>query len=83
MGATSSTLARSAGSGLLPESYLSELGDGLTYERSLGTSRFFKTIKARHRDGQLVIKVFVKPDSSLDLRSRVRKIKGPLSSSAC
>ncbi|KAL0262663.1 Serine/threonine-protein kinase [Diplodia seriata] len=37
-----------------------ELAD-LTYEKSLGTARFMKTIRARHKDGLVVVKVVMKP----------------------
>jgi phosphoinositide-3-kinase, regulatory subunit 4 len=37
-----------------------ELSD-LVYEKSIGTSRFLKSIRARHRDGVVLVKVLVKP----------------------
>lgn len=37
-----------------------ELAD-FTYEKSLGTARFMKTIRARHKDGLVVVKVVMKP----------------------
>ncbi|KAH8918155.1 kinase-like protein, partial [Atractiella rhizophila] len=73
MGQNLSTLARP--SIVLPTSYLSELGGDLEYDKSLSSSRFLKTIKGRHRSGALVIKVFLKPDTSLSLRTLVRKLK--------
>ncbi|KAF2467655.1 phosphoinositide 3-kinase regulatory subunit 4 [Lindgomyces ingoldianus] len=44
-----------------------ELAD-LQYERALGTARFMKTIRARHKDGLVVAKVVMKPyaDFTLD-----------------
>ena len=36
-----------------------ELSD-LTYERSLGTARFLKAVRARHRNGLVFVKVVVK-----------------------
>jgi phosphoinositide-3-kinase regulatory subunit 4 len=37
-----------------------ELAD-LVYEKSMGTARFMKSIRARHHDGVVLAKVFVKP----------------------
>lgn len=37
-----------------------ELSD-LVYEKSIGTARFMKSIRARHLDGVVLIKVLVKP----------------------
>lgn len=37
-----------------------ELSD-LAYEKSMGTARFMKCIRARHQDGLVVVKVIVKP----------------------
>ena len=37
-----------------------ELGD-LVYEKSLGAARFMKSIRARHRDGVVIVKVLIKP----------------------
>jgi phosphoinositide-3-kinase regulatory subunit 4 len=37
-----------------------ELAD-LVYEKSMGNARFMKSIRARHQDGVVVVKVFVKP----------------------
>jgi len=37
-----------------------ELAD-LVYEKSLGTARFMKTIRARHHDGVVLVKVLIKP----------------------
>ncbi|OZJ02366.1 hypothetical protein BZG36_04469, partial [Bifiguratus adelaidae] len=48
-------------------SYASELGD-IQYEKSLGSARFLKTIRGRHRDGLVVVKIFVKPEPGLSLR---------------
>jgi len=46
---------------------IAELSD-ISYEKSLGTSRFLKTIKAKQADGGLVvIKIFLKPTSSFSL----------------
>lgn len=51
-----------------------ELAD-LTYEKSLGNARFMKAIRARHQDGIVVVKVFVKP-YSMSLTKYKRKIIG-------
>lgn len=37
-----------------------ELSD-LVYEKSMGNARFMKSIRARHQDGVVVVKVAVKP----------------------
>ncbi|KAH0569235.1 hypothetical protein GP486_000052 [Trichoglossum hirsutum] len=50
-----------------------ELSD-LTYERSLGTARFMKSIRARHHDGLVFVKVVVKPYPSMKFEEYVRKI---------
>lgn len=36
------------------------LGD-LLYEKSIGSARFMKSVRARHRDGLALVKVLVKP----------------------
>ncbi|KAL1955446.1 hypothetical protein VTO42DRAFT_8539 [Malbranchea cinnamomea] len=50
-----------------------ELAD-LVYERSLGTSRFMKSIRARHRNGLAIIKVIMKPYPGLKLYPYVEAI---------
>jgi phosphoinositide-3-kinase regulatory subunit 4 len=47
------------------DSYVSELGPDIYYDKSIGHSRFLKTVKANHRNGPLLIKIFVKPDPGL------------------
>ena len=37
-----------------------ELSD-LLYEKSMGNARFMKSIRARHQDGVVLVKVLVKP----------------------
>jgi phosphoinositide-3-kinase, regulatory subunit 4 len=37
-----------------------ELGD-LVYEKSIGMARFMKSIRARHHDGVVLVKILVKP----------------------
>ncbi len=51
-----------------------ELSD-LTYEKSLGTARFMKSIRARHRNGLVFVKVVMKPYSSMKLDQYVRAIQ--------
>ncbi|RUS35034.1 hypothetical protein BC938DRAFT_476587 [Jimgerdemannia flammicorona] len=53
------------------DSYVAELGD-ITYERSLGSARFMKTIRGRHKDGLVVVKIFVKPEPGLSLKTYVK-----------
>ncbi|KAK4047771.1 Serine/threonine-protein kinase [Microbotryomycetes sp. JL221] len=55
--------------------FLSELGGDVVYDKSMGTSRFLKTIRARHRNGPLVVKVFGKADPSWSLKAFLRRIK--------
>lgn len=42
----------------------------------MGTSRFLKTIRGRHKQGALVVKLFVKADPSVSLKAFHRRIKG-------
>ncbi|PCH37519.1 hypothetical protein WOLCODRAFT_140908 [Wolfiporia cocos MD-104 SS10] len=57
------------------DSFVAELGSDVTYERSLGSARFLKTVKCRHKNGYLVVKIFVKPDPGLSLRKYHRRLK--------
>jgi len=50
-----------------------ELAD-LTYEKSLGNARFMKSIRARHKDGLVVVKVTMKPYASMKLDKYVRTL---------
>lgn len=43
---------------------------------SLGSARFLKTVKCRHKNGYLVIKIFIKPDPGLSLRKYHKRLKG-------
>lgn len=52
----------------------SELSD-LSYEKSLGRARLIKSIRARHRDGLVVVKLFMKPYPQLDLGKYVRALR--------
>jgi len=47
---------------------------------SLSSSRFLKTILARHAYGPLVLKIFIKPDTAMSLRPIQRRLKGSLDS---
>lgn len=51
-----------------------EISD-LTYEKSLGTARFMKSIRARHQHGLVVVKLVVKPFPQLDLGKYVQAIR--------
>jgi phosphoinositide-3-kinase regulatory subunit 4 len=54
---------------------IAELSD-ISYEKSLGSSRFLKTIKARHIDGSLVVvKIFLKPSPTFLLEEYHAKLK--------
>ncbi|CAK9779867.1 ARM repeat-containing protein [Cutaneotrichosporon oleaginosum] len=56
------------------DSYVSELGSDISYEKSLSSSRFLKSIVARHKNGPLVLKIFIKPDPSMTLRVIQRRL---------
>lgn len=49
--------------------------DSMLIEPSLSSSRFLKTILARHAHGPLVLKIFIKPDSAMSLRVIQRRLK--------
>ncbi|KAI0357817.1 hypothetical protein OH77DRAFT_1303761 [Trametes cingulata] len=57
------------------DSFVAELGTDVVYERSLGSARFLKTVKCRHKNGYLVVKIFIKPDPGLSLRKYHRRLK--------
>lgn len=48
------------------DSYFSDIHD-FEYDKSLGSTRFFKVARAKHRDGLVVVKVFAIQDPSLPL----------------
>ncbi len=50
-----------------------ELGD-LIYEKSIGSARFMKSIRARHHDGVVLVKVLVKPYTPMPLEDYRHKI---------
>jgi phosphoinositide-3-kinase regulatory subunit 4 len=56
-----------------------ELAD-LSYESSLGTARFMKSIRARHKDCLAVVKVVLKPSPGMKLDAQVNKIRENLHS---
>ncbi|KAH6570246.1 hypothetical protein BASA60_007850 [Batrachochytrium salamandrivorans] len=56
------------------DSYVSEL-PGVLYEKSLGSSRFLKTIRCRHPEGLVVVKIFVKPEPGLSLKKYIRDLQ--------
>ncbi|KAI8594057.1 hypothetical protein BDZ88DRAFT_402446 [Geranomyces variabilis] len=68
----SSTTPRTATAGI--DSYVSELSD-VQYEKSLGSGHFMKTIRCKHRDGLVVVKIFIKPDTGISLRDHVNRLK--------
>ena len=51
-----------------------ELSD-LTYEKSLGTARFMKSLRARHQNGLVVVKLVMKPYANVDLGPYVKAIR--------
>ncbi|WVQ93835.1 hypothetical protein IAU59_000913 [Kwoniella sp. CBS 9459] len=57
------------------DSYVAELGNDISYDKSLSSSRFLKTILARHAYGPIVLKIFIKPDSTMSLRVIQRRLK--------
>ncbi|EGO26710.1 hypothetical protein SERLADRAFT_355396 [Serpula lacrymans var. lacrymans S7.9] len=69
---STSTLTRTTGA---LDSFVAELGGDVVYDKSLGQTRFLKTVKCRHRSGYLVIKIFIKPDPGITLRSYHRRLK--------
>lgn len=42
---------------------------------SIGSARFLKTVRGRHRNGPLVIKVFIKPSADLTLRDHKARLR--------
>ena len=71
MGQTFSLATLSAGSTGIDVPELSDL----TYEKSLGTARFMKSIRARHQHGLVVVKLVMKPFPQLDLSQYVKAIR--------
>jgi phosphoinositide-3-kinase regulatory subunit 4 len=44
--------------------------------KSLGSSRFLKTVRCRHRNGPVLVKIYIKPDLGLSLGKYQRNLKG-------
>jgi phosphoinositide-3-kinase, regulatory subunit 4 len=44
--------------------------------QSLGSSRLLKTVRCRHRNGLVVVKIYIKPDLGASLRKYQRRLKG-------
>ncbi|KAI4165482.1 MAG: hypothetical protein LQ342_000892 [Letrouitia transgressa] len=53
---------------------VAELAD-LQYEKSLGTARFMKSIRAKHQHGLVVVKLVTKPYPQVDLSKYVQAIR--------
>ncbi|KAG9307924.1 hypothetical protein JVU11DRAFT_12894 [Chiua virens] len=66
------SLQRSSGA---LDAFVAELGTDIVYEKSIGQARFLKTVRCRHRNGPLVVKIFIKHDPSVSLRAYHRKQK--------
>lgn len=45
-------------------------------QTSIGAARFMKTLRGRHKDGYVVIKLFIKPESGMPLLKQVKKFNG-------
>ncbi|KAK7749024.1 Serine/threonine-protein kinase [Cytospora paraplurivora] len=50
-----------------------ELAD-LIYEKAVGSARFMKSVRARHRDGVVLVKVFIKPYTPMSLDEYRQKL---------
>ncbi|KAL4072222.1 hypothetical protein J3A83DRAFT_4372222 [Scleroderma citrinum] len=66
------SLTRSTGA---LDSFVADLGGDIIYDKSIAQCRFLKTVKCRHRNGYLVVKIFIKHDPGLSLRPYIRKQK--------
>ncbi|KAI4578671.1 hypothetical protein MJT46_000039 [Ovis ammon polii x Ovis aries] len=56
------------------ESYFSDIHD-LEYDKSLGSTRFFKVAPVKHREGPVVVKVFAIQDPTLPLTSYKQELE--------
>ncbi|KAI9205323.1 uncharacterized protein BJ171DRAFT_501773 [Polychytrium aggregatum] len=75
MGQIVSSATPSAATTAIIDSYVSELPN-ISYERSLGTGRFIKTIRCRQGPHSLVVvKIFVKPSPSVSLDIYTKQIQ--------
>jgi phosphoinositide-3-kinase regulatory subunit 4 len=72
MGQGFSLTTLSAGSATID---VPELAD-LSYETSFGNARFMKCIRARHKDGLVVVKVVMKPSQKDTWDEYVRILNG-------
>jgi phosphoinositide-3-kinase regulatory subunit 4 len=43
---------------------------------SLGATRFLKSVKCRHRNGYVIVKIFIKHNPEESLRSYHQRLKG-------
>ena len=71
MGQAVSLTALSAGSAGIDVEKLSDL----SYEKSLGTARFMKCIRARHLHGLVVVKMVMKPYPDFDLNPYIKALR--------
>ncbi|GAA5903427.1 ubiquitin-binding serine/threonine protein kinase VPS15 [Sporobolomyces salmoneus] len=55
--------------------FFAELGGEIVYDKSMGSARFLKTIRGRHRQGAVVVKLFTKLDQTLELKQFQRRLK--------
>ncbi|XP_046767943.1 phosphoinositide 3-kinase regulatory subunit 4 isoform X2 [Gallus gallus] len=56
------------------DSYFSDIHD-FEYDKSLGSTRFFKVARAKHREGLVVVKVFAIQDPTLPLTSYKQELE--------
>ncbi|NWI91189.1 PI3R4 kinase, partial [Pitta sordida] len=56
------------------DSYFSDIHD-FEYDKSLGSTRFFKVARAKHREGLVVVKVFAIQDQTLPLTSYKQELE--------
>ncbi|KAK9768736.1 Serine/threonine-protein kinase, variant 2 [Basidiobolus ranarum] len=68
----SSTIPSTATAGI--DNYVGEIGD-IQYEKSLGSARFMKTIRGRHKEGSVVVKIFIKPYVGLSLDPYISQLR--------
>ncbi|ORX99187.1 ARM repeat-containing protein [Basidiobolus meristosporus CBS 931.73] len=68
----SSTIPSTATAGI--DNYVGEIGD-IQYEKSLGSARFMKTIRGRHKEGPVVVKIFIKPYVGLSLDPYINQLR--------
>lgn len=70
MGQGYSVIHPSAGGAGLESPEVSDL----TYEKGLNGARFLKIIRARHKDGVVIVKIYTKPYVTLKLDDRIRQL---------